>query len=302
MPMQAVPAKLTLVSDTDTIDIRPAVPHAFNPVVCSSWDLGAPAVRDSAVDRPGGDGTLDRTSFTGSRTVTFDLHIFGDVNASAYAYAERLAAMTHPSVRPRLIITRNTPENIGVDWELELRGSPYSMTYERTSASKLDMQLSFTAPLGYLQTSKWRSVETGQVNSTATVGWTPGVGAPQLTLPFSTGSTTSAYGTLNLTVGGSAPVTPVIYIYGPVTNPEIRDDAGNRFKFAGLTLDSGQFVQIDMGAAAVRIGGAPDSSVYYLVDFSVSSFWAWRPGVHTVRYLASSGSLAVQWRDRRFSI
>lgn len=296
MPMQAVPASLTLVSDTDTIVLRPPAPHVSDPVVCSNWDLTAPAVRDSVVDRPGGDGTIDRTLFTGSRTATFDLHVFGDVNASPYAYVERLAAMTHPSARPRLRARRDTPENLGVEWEMELRGNPYSLAYGRQAAAKLDVQLSFVAPLGYFQQTDWRGVQTGQVSGVET-GWTL-----PLTLPFSTGGGLGVNTIVSMFVGGSVPITPTIYIYGPVANPEIRDETGQRFKFAGLTLDSGQFVQVDMGAATVRVGGSADASVYYLVDFSVSTFWTWRPGEHSVRNLSTGGSVAVQWRDRRYSI
>lgn len=297
MPMQPVPATLTLVTDTDTLTLRPPVAGAYDPIVCSSWDLGAPAVRESVADRPGSDGSIDRTSFTGSRSVTFDLHIFGDINASAYAYVERLAAMTHPSVRPRLRIQRDSPEMVGVEWEMELRGNPYSLAYGKTAAAKLDLQLAFTAPLGYLQTTLWRSVETGQLSGVAATGWTL-----PFTLPLSTGGAASSSSVLNLIVGGTAPISPVIYIYGPVTNPEIVDDLGQRFKFVGLTLTAGQFVQVDMGAATVRVGGNANASVYYLVDFAASTFWTWRPGPHSIRYLSASGSVTAQWRDRRYSI
>lgn len=298
--MKAVPAVLTLVSDTDTLVLRPASASAFDPIVCSSWDLGAPAVRESSADRPGADGVIDRSAFTGGRSVTFDLHVLGDtvggVDVSPYAYVERLAAMTHPGIRPRLRIQRASPEGAGQTWEMELRGNPYSLTYGRTAAAKLDMQLTFSAPLGYLL-GDLQEVQGVQATAGGTVGYTF-----PITLPFSLGSFAPVNPVLTAVVGGSAPISPVIAIYGPVTNPEIRDELGQRFKFAGLVLDANTFVLIDMAAATVRLGGSPDASVYHLVDFSLSTFWQWNPGAHTVRYYATSGSVRVQWRDRRYSI
>lgn len=295
--MRSVPAVLTLVSDTDSLVLRPPQPSVFDPIVCSSWDLGSPAVRESTADRPGADGVIDRSTLTGSRPVTFDLHILGDINASPYAYVERLAAMTHPSRRPRLRIQRASPEGAGQTWELELRGNPYTLAYGRAAAAKLDLQLVFTAPLGYL-TGDLQEAQGAVATGGGVVGFTLPV-----TVPFSLGASAPVNPALNITVGGSVPISPLIAIYGPVTNPEIRDENNNqRFKFAGLIMDANQFVLIDMAAATVRLGGSADASVYHLVDFSVSTFWQWAPGPHTMRYIATSGSAKVQWRDRRYSI
>lgn len=296
MPMTSVPAVLTLVSDTDTITLRPAQASGADPIVCSAWDLGAPAVRESVVDRPGADGTIDRTQFAGSRSVSFDLAVFGDGSGSAYAYLERLAAMTHPGVRPRLRIQRDSPEATGQTWEMVLRGNPYSLSYGKMAAAKLDLQLQFTAPLGFLE---------GDLQEAQTVLADPsvvtGIVFP-ITFPLSTGNTSAANPIITITVGGSAPIAPVFRIFGPATAPEITDNLGQRFKMTGLVLAASNYVDIDMSAATVRINGDPAQSAYETVDFSVSTFWTWKPGVHTVRYVASSGSLLAQWRDRRYSI
>lgn len=294
--MKAVAASLTLVSDDDTLVLRPPKATAGDPIVCTSWDLGSPAVRESVTDQPSADGVIDRTSFTGARSVTFDLVVFGDRDQSPYAYLDRLTAMTHPRVRPRLLVVRNSPEARGQTWEMELRGNPYSISFGRAAAAKLDLQLSFSAPLGYLE-GDWQGFQSLQADDSSAVGFS----APFF-FPLATGNTNPANPILTLNIGGKVPINPVVYIYGPATNPEVTDDTGQRFKFAGLTLTSAQFVQIDMGHATVRLMGSPDASVYHLVDWSVSTFWQWRPGQRIVRYLATRGSVAVQWRDRRYSI
>lgn len=293
--MKSVPAVLTLVSDTDSIVLRPPAAKSTDPIVCTVWDLGSPTVRESGSDRPGADGVIDRSSFIGSRVVTFELHIFGDINNSPYAYMERLAAMTHPGIRPRLRIQRNSPEADGQTWEMELRGSSYSLSYGRVAAAKLDVQLSFSAPNGVL-VGDWREAVIGERVDGGTGFIFP------FKMPFTLGSAASTAAIVYFTVGGSAPIQPIVYIYGPCTNPEVRDDAGQRFVFSGLTLAVNSFVQIDMAAATVRIGGTSDASVYHLVDFSLSTFWSWWPGPHSLRFMSSTGSASVQWRDRRLSI
>lgn len=296
MPMTSVPAVLTLVSDTDTIVVRPAGANAGNPIVCSSWDLGSPQTRESVADRPGADGSIDRTQYTGPRSVSFDLVVFGDATASAYTYVERLAAMTHPGQRPRLRIQRDIVGSVGQTWEMELRGNPYSLTYARAAAAKLDLQLQFTAPLGYL-VGDLQQVESVLADSSNTSGFTF-----PIVFPLATGTTSAANPILSCQVGGSVPVAPVIRIVGPVTAPELTDDTGQRFKLSNLVLAAGNYVDIDMSAATVRINGDPAQTAYDQVDFSVSTFWTWRPGLRTVRYTAPSGYVVVQWRDRRFSI
>lgn len=294
--MQAAPAQLVLVDESDTLTIRPAVATANDPIVCKEWDLGAPEIRSASSDRAGGDGTIDRAGFTGARTVTFDLVILGDYHNSPYAYVERLVAMTHPSRRPKLQITRNTPEAYGQTWEMELRGNPFSISYGRRAAALLELQLSFVAPLGYLVGDN-QGYDSGFVMEGSGSNLTFPV-----TFPMGTGQNTTGNPSLTLHVGGSVPVHPIIYIFGPATNPEVRTDDGLRVLFDGLALSAGQFVQIDMAAGTVRLDGAPEASVYHLVDFTVSTFWQWLPGAHTVRYIATSGQMSVHWRDRRFTI
>lgn len=291
-----VPAALTLVSDNDTIVLRPVTPSAGDPIHCKQWDLGAPAIREVVADRTNADGTIDSTGYTGARSVAIDLVITGDRDGSPYAYAERLAAMTHPYLRPKLRITRATPEARGQTWEMALRGNPYTLTYGRRAASMLEMQLSFVAPLGYLE-GDFQGYESAAADPTT---WTY-ITWP-LSFPVSTGAGGLANPALTLHVGGSAPIAPLVYIYGPVTNPVVSTDAGETFGMDGLTLGAGQMLEIDMGQGTVLLNGSADASQFAAVDWSVSSFWRWFPGTHIVRYMSPTGRFAVYWRDRRYSI
>jgi hypothetical protein len=114
------------------------------------------------------------------------------------------------------------------------------------------------------------------------------------------------YPRLIINVGGDAIVSPVLYISGPCTNPHViaGDD---QFRFDNLTLEAGQTVQVDMGTGDIRLGTntgtiLDDMTVYNLVDWSVSTFWRWMPGVHDVYYLNAHGTLTIQFNERRLTI
>lgn len=303
---RAARAALTLTDDYATITLRPAVATAADPVMCKQWDLGAPEVRVTSAPRTGADGTDESDGFVGSRTVTFDLVILGDpatkvAGHDPYWYAEQLAAFSHPLRRPTLKISRPSETNIGQTWNLQLRGNPFSVAYGQRAAALLEMQLSFTAPLGLLE-SDLKTATTGAPSSSPTTDWHFPAAFPHT---FGVGY---ASPTTSLTVGGTAPVAPIITISGPCTDPRIRDDAGNQWKFTGLTLLDTQAVQVNMDSGTVLRADAitgtinSDADVFHLVDFGVSTFWRWLPGDHSVSYVADSGSAVVQWRDRQMTI
>jgi hypothetical protein len=295
--MEAVPASLTLVDGAESIVIRPERATAGDPIICKQWDLGSPDVRAVSADRPGTDGTVDSSGYTGARTVTMDLVIRGDATNSAYAFAERLASLTHPYRRPQLKITRASPEARGQTWSIELRGNPYSLAYGQRAAALLEMQLSFNAPLGYLE-GDYQGYDTAVAGSVlADPGFTF-----RTAFPANFGFTSNTNPVIGFTVGGSAPVSPLVYLFGPVTNPAVTDEAGNTFAFDGLSLADGENIQIDMGAGTILRTGFADPAVFDAVDWSVSSFWRWWPGAHTLRYTATSGRASVYWRDRRYTI
>jgi len=296
--MRVVPAKLVLVDGDEEIVIRPEVANATDPIICTEWNLGAPAVRDSVIERAGADGVLDNTTFTGSRTVTLDLVVRGDVWASPYAYAERLAAMTHPSRRPRLRITRASPEAQGQTWWMELRGNPFSIAYGRRAAALLELQLTFTAPVGYLE-GDLQGWQTNVAQNVITND--PFVFPVSFAADFGSNSNTNP--DLQFTIGGSAPVAPSIYIHGPVTGPEVRLETGERFKFLdSYTIAGGDWVNIDMDAGEVRLNGHTDPATFSAVDWSVSTFWRAAPGTHTFQLMSASGFAQIFWRDRRMTI
>lgn len=300
------PAALTLIDGGVTIPIRPENPTAGDPVFCTSWDLGAPEVRINSTPRPGADGVDEGSGYLGASTVTLELLIRGDGTDNAaghdpYWYTNQLAAMCHPNRRPVLAVTRRDETSGGKTWYLSLRGNPWALPFDRSSAARLAMTLTFTAPLGLFE-SDLRTVYSPTANTVAATDW-----HFPAAFPHGFGPTSGAPKAV-CAVGGTSSINPILYINGPVTNPGIRDELGQKFSFDNLKLLDGQTVRIDMGAGSVLIANPETgfsetaADVFHTVDFETSTFWVWPPGTHTVSMINDTGSFAVQWRDRQLTI
>lgn len=299
------PAELKLVNGTDTIVIRPKVAGALDPILCKQWDLGAPELRFTTVANPGSDGTTESDGYLGQRTVTMEVVVMGGKDPvtgavhDAYWYASKLTQMQHPRATPVLQITRDDELNAGKTWNMALRGGGYTAPFTSRSAALLEMSLTFVCPGGLID-GPLLSFTT----PTSGAGGNTDLDFPT-SLPFTFGLTGSTFPQLNLNVGGDATVIPTVYISGPVKNPEVRS-GDDKFVFDGLTLIAGQTVQIDMASGAIRLGSGgqitDDMNAYNTVDWAKSSFWAWQPGFHNVRFYSTTGSVTVQYRERRLTI
>jgi hypothetical protein len=298
-------AALTLIDGDITIPIRPANPTAGDPVWCTNWDLGAPDIRVTSTPRASADGVDETSGYLGSRTVTMELLIRGDgagpTGHDAYWYSNRLTGMCHPTRRPVLRIDRQSEDTKDVAWFMGLRGNPWSYTVDRAAAARLAVTLNFTCPSGVLE-SDLHTVSSAQANQSPATDW-----HFPAAFPHGFGAATGAP-VLACTVGGTSPVTPILYVSGPAKNPKLIDDTGQKFEFTGLTLVAGQTVQIDMGAGTALVAD-PDTGwtvssadVFHTIDFTRTTFWTWAPGLRHVNLLTSSGSFAAQWRNRQLSI
>lgn len=310
--MRVHPAELTLTNGTDTVTLRPFTPSGGDAVFCQSWDLGAPEVRYTTVPNPGADGVTESNGYTGSRTVVIELQIIGNDTIDPYWVIQTLTRMTHPQAFPELSIERLARDGVGGSngkWIMSLRGNPYSLVYTRRAGAVIDLQLSFTCPGGYLETALPRTFvapDSPDDDNVITDWIFPAVFPKGFGL---IGGANATYPFLTIPVGGDTSVAPVIYISGPVTDPEVRSDTRDVFKFDGLTLTAGETVIIYMGTGDILLT-KPDSSTvpddmsaYGAVDWAVSTYWTWAAGMdHTVEYRSMTGGLTVKFRERRFTI
>lgn len=307
MNTEVLPAELKLIDGATTITVRPRVAGYADPIMCKEWDLGAPEARITYKNLPGTDGATGGAGYLGSRTVSLDLQILGGKSPDdgqvydAYWYQQQLIAMAHPARNPVLTISRAGGLHTGQTFSLALRGSTWAAPFNRRAGAMLEMQMSFTAPAGLIE---------GPLQSVTSLpaGTHEGDWHFPMAFPYSFGSGADTNPVVSAIVGGSSSVSPIVYITGPVVDPILSTSDGDWFQFTGLTLTTGQSVQVDMGAGTVLVA-APGAttigdtySAYHLVNWTKTSFWRWQPGTHIVRYIASGGVVTVQWRDCLVSI
>lgn len=305
-------AELTLINGTDSIVVKPFKPGGADAVICKSWDLGSPELRYTTVPNPGADGISYSDGFLGARTVTFELAILGGpdnkpgiTEHDPYWYVNALTKMTLPTARPVLKIRRGDELTKGGIYTMDLRGSPYSITWTSRAAAILELQLIFVCPLGLLE-GELRAAESWDIAG-------DDVGAEDWIFPaiFPKGFGLLAgmtYPSLPMIITGDVAISPVLYFIGPAENPEAFTDDGERFRLTGITLASGDIVQVDMNTGNVRLSSTTagtiinDMAVYNSVDWAVSTFWRWQPGPHVIHYPNVHGSIRIEYRERRLTI
>lgn len=126
-----------------------------------------------------------------------------------------------------------------------------------------------------------------------------GVSSGGLTFPLTFPMTFGASGNSGLTTvtnAGSAPSAPTFRIYGPVTNPSLRNETLDREISVGIVLGSGEFLDIDVASRSVLLGGA--ASRYS--SLTAAEWWELQPGGNQIRYTAASGTgvtVDLTWRS-----
>jgi hypothetical protein len=105
-----------------------------------------------------------------------------------------------------------------------------------------------------------------------------------------------------ITVGGTVPVSPVIDVYGPCSDPLVRVvNTGAQVRLRG-DIAAGDFVRIDTAARTILRNNDPNYSVYGQLDFASSSWPRLPVGQVQVVFSPASSSGACQavlrWSNR----
>lgn len=106
--------------------------------------------------------------------------------------------------------------------------------------------------------------------------------------------TTGTFGSVNVTNSGNANSAPTFRVYGPVTNPSLTNYTSGTTFTVGITLASGEFLDIDMSARTVLLGGTGNRYSYV----TAPNWWELVPGVNEVRFTASTGSSSTDMTFR----
>jgi hypothetical protein len=236
---------------------------------CESLDLGYPEARAVVNNRPGQDGTDDRTAFMGARVVQ------ANISALAPGVIDEIAASFGPymipSARPVLhyILDRAGAE----ERTLTLRASGYAWPIVGAVQRAISLQWVAPDPIvrgpEHQSTTAWAGVEGGGGRAYDLVPdrvYPPGV-------PQTLGQ---------VTTDGDVPARPVLRVYGPITQADVLfhyysgADVHVPFK-AGKTIPAGDFVEVDTATHEAWYRGDRTRSVLSWLDWTALSWPAVPP-------------------------
>lgn len=250
--------------------------------VVTSVEVGGPNVRESVIDRPGVDGTDDRTVLVGARAVTIGVTLTASPQTRR-ALVDRMGPFMHPGRRLTLHMAVD-----GVTRRLVVRPEPVSLPWDRPGV--LEMTWSF------------RTVGSPFFAGEARVlALQPSLPPPGRSYDL-VRPRVYPEGTVTLAVafqGGDTPAAWVATIHGPCTGPAVRnEDTGATVALPGLTLTAGQTAVVDSGARTVTVDGEPR---YQAIDPRLTTWWLLPPGTTPVRapMATASGDAMVDlaWSD-----
>lgn len=265
-----------------------------HPLVCTSWDLGYPDVRENVNLYTGQSGTDDNTLFYGGSTVTLNVDVKdGAIAGSAYgtmsrhAWIDRIQAMCNVRFRPYLYIQA---EGWAQRRRTLLRTNRLSFLADSPAWRKIPVTMTFSR-------NNMQSVDPveGVIHSASTVSGRSY--NKSYAWSYNPGTSTDF---ATLTNAGSEYASPIFYIYGACTNPRIQNrNTGEVIAFSGITVPEGHYIEVNVKKRTVLLDST--ISVYTNLNLTTSSWWQLAPGDNSVQFIASSRSEASQLSYRFYS-
>ena len=255
-------------------------------------NLGDAQTREVAAGAPDADGTLDYTSWTGSRVITLGLEIV-PVNLTLWQMQTKLRGFTNLRTSLKFYIQ---PDASSPELVATIRRSQFTMPLDNMFI--LHPQLQWVVPSGILESSNLYQVNINPASSTPEVGRNYSVDRVyDRTYPSS-----PILGTGIIAQNGNTDAYPILRVYGPCTNPVIFNDTqGKTLAFTGLTINAGEYLEIDTRFKTVRYLGLANDSRYANLSFTLTKWWTLGPGINNIRFIpiTSSGAcqLQIYYRD-----
>jgi hypothetical protein len=277
-------------------------------VLATDWNLGFASPRVVSFSRPGQPGTKDLTALHDGRTVSMSLTILGDDTYSIEWYYDKIAAMCYPGNRPILYISN---PNWDSGRAMTLRADPLSRAVTKGSAGYHEVSLSMVCPSGLMddattqQATMWAAGTDTGLSLTAAANTANGISAAPtgyglpaaaatddgitsapLGLSLSSGSSASAASVFNT---GTTPTYPRMFLYGPITNPVVRNNTtGQQLFFNGLTVPAGSYLDIDVENRTVYMNSSSAQSFYGKIVWTQSQWWVLTQGENDIIFTGTA--------------
>lgn len=267
----------------------------------AGWEDGV-ETRDVRDLRPGQHGELARALYLAGRTLTIEGFIQADDWTDLQARKRALAALCVPTSEEIIVQAPDpTAATIATSYASTMTGYE-RMTgrvlafewgdYMRGAAQSFMVQIRCSDPRRYTDVAS-----TGETSDVATGG---GMTFPA-SFPLSFGSSATG-GTVSITNEGTIEAPAVLRVDGPVTNPEISAVTLDKvIAFDGLTVASGEYIEIDLQERTVFYNGDPTASRYGFIDHAVSEWFLIPVGTSTYQLTGSSisdpAALTITYRN-----
>lgn len=292
IPLSTIGRTLWLVLGDRQLDLQDWDTNGF---VVSEVDLGSPTVRDASSNLPGQDGSFDPTAYFGPRVVSLNMNVAAGTTGSRGACEDLLAPFLAPSARPILVYALDDDAELR---QLGLRVTQWTAPVNRPNATDWQVQWVASDPIPL-------STETMEVDIGSR---SHGGRSYPRTYPRAYPPGTSASNIGNMAVGGTYPTYPRARIFGPFTDPTVRwldpvtyQPTGLVVAFTGLTVVSGDYLDIDTKTHTVLLNSDPAADRFSFVDFPNTQFSPVAPGMAAFQFTASgvddSTLCSVSWNN-----
>ncbi|MFI8929087.1 phage distal tail protein [Streptomyces sp. NPDC053474] len=254
-----------------------------------------PGLESSDANRPAGHGGWPGTQWAQPRTVTAQVWLAPDPDGGPEAALAALRALrSATAVRDdeQWLAVRIHGETLAVRARVVQRVVPTDRQFLATRLAKATLQWKAMDPRRYASVAR-----------RATVGLPrrePGLTWP-LAWPLNWG-TPGAVGEVTVENTGSAPAHPLISVTGPCAVPRLAlHDDGTWLEY-GLTLSSGDVLEIDTADGTVLLNGTASRRHTATVGSAPEELFTLAPGANRLSFRAESGdadlaSATVAWRS-----
>ena len=236
-------------------------------------------------------GLVAGYSYLGGRTVTLTVEVtnFDSATFHAAVAALREAFAVKPGSTEQAFTFQIPGIADGLTAQITARVNRFSMPLSHAywaDTATATIELVATDPLIYSAAETTTPLTLSAASSGMTF---------PITFPLTFGAT-GISGVTTVTNVGTAPSPPSFRIYGPVTNPTLRNETQDKAVTVGLVLGADEYVDIDVQDRTVVLNG----NINRYSSLTVAQWWELEPGDNQIRYLATAGSgvtADMYWRS-----
>jgi hypothetical protein len=288
-----IPGRMRLVNvDTElSLDYE----DSDRTILRNTSEITFPDPRAVTYDRIGRSGKKDLTRLHDVAQFTASLYVVDNETIPRHTTLETIHSMLHPRNRPYVYVYR---EGWAAERRAELRGSSVSCTIGPVSGSYLEVRIQAVIPEGVLESGTANTREFSI--ESATVGTEVPMLVPSVMMGASLGNQQE------INVDGNTITPPKFLIYGGCDDPsftvQYEDESQKTLAFTGLTINPGDYLEVDIANRTAYINSEPANSYYHKLNFTVSEWWELEPGANQITFNAtntdSSCVAYVEYRDR----